>query len=75
VFGLPDAKYDEECCAVARVDQAQLNDPEQLRDWCKDRISRWKIPRYIFLTDSFPTTPSGKIQKYKLQEKYIKLIT
>jgi fatty-acyl-CoA synthase len=75
VFGLPDSKYDEECCAVARVDQGQLNDPEQLRDWCKDRISRWKIPRYIFFTDSFPTTPSGKIQKYKLQEKYIKLIT
>ena len=72
VFGLPDEKYDEECCAVVRVDETILNDPEDLREWCKERISRWKIPRYIFFTDSFPVTPSGKIQKYKLQEKYIK---
>ena len=54
------------------VDETILNDPEDLREWCKERISRWKIPRYIFFTDSFPVTPSGKIQKYKLQEKYIK---
>ena len=53
-------------------DETILNDPEDLREWCKERISRWKIPRYIFFTDSFPVTPSGKIQKYKLQEKYIK---
>lgn len=71
VFGLPDPKYEEECCAVVRVDSTQLDNPEQLREWCKDRISRWKIPKYIFFTDSFPITPSGKIQKYKLQEQYI----
>ena len=72
VFGLPDKKYDEECCAVVRVNPSLIAGPEELRDWCKDRISRWKIPRYIFFTDSFPMTPSGKIQKYKLQEKYLK---
>ena len=70
VFGLPDKKYDEECCAVTRVDPNLLSDPDELRDWCKNRISRWKIPRYIFFVDSFPITPSGKIQKYKLQEQY-----
>ncbi len=72
VFGLPDKKYDEECCAVTRVDPELLVDPDELRDWCKDRISRWKIPRYIFFVDSFPITLSGKIQKYKLQKQYIK---
>ena len=71
VFGLPDKKYDEECCAVARVDLTIINNPDELRDWCKERISRWKVPRYIFFIDSFPVTPSGKIQKYKLQEQYI----
>ncbi len=72
VFGLPDDKYDEECCAVIRKDDSAISDENELRDWCKDRISRWKIPRYIFFIDAFPVTPSGKIQKYKLQEKYIK---
>ena len=70
-----DKKYDEECCAVVRVDLNLISDPEDLRQWCKERISRWKIPRYIFFIDSFPITPSGKIQKYKLQEKYSKLIS
>lgn len=75
VFGLPDQKYDEECCAVVRADMDILSDPEDLRQWCKERISRWKIPRYIFFIDSFPITPSGKIQKYKLQEKYIEQLS
>ena len=71
VIGLPDKKYDEECCAVVRVDSESLAEPQELKEWCKDRISRWKIPRYIFFVSSFPITPSGKIQKYKLQEQYI----
>ena len=75
VFGLPDKKYDEECCAVVRVNSKILKNPDELNDWCKERISRWKIPRYIFFTDSFPTTPSGKIQKYKLQLEYTKSLS
>jgi len=74
VFGLPDKKYDEECCAVVRVDESLIDTPEQLRDWCQKRISRWKVPRYIFFIDTFPVTPSGKIQKYKLQEEFSKVI-
>ena len=75
VIGLPDEKYDEECCAVIRNDSNQLTNEIELKDWCESRISRWKIPRYIFFTDSFPVTPSGKIQKFKLQQKYAELIS
>ncbi len=75
VIGLPDEKYDEECCAVIRNDSNQLTNEIELQDWCESRISRWKIPRYIFFTDSFPMTPSGKIQKFKLQQKYAELIS
>lgn len=75
VIGLPDEKYDEECCAVIRNDSSQLTNEIELKDWCESRISRWKIPRYIFFTDSFPVTPSGKIQKFKLQQKYAELIS
>jgi len=75
VIGLPDEKYDEECCAVIRNNSNQLTNEIELKDWCESRISRWKIPRYIFFTDSFPVTPSGKIQKFKLQQKYAELIS
>ena len=75
VIGLPDKKYDEECCAIIRKDSNRLTNEKELREWCESRISRWKIPRYIFFTDSFPVTPSGKIQKFKLQQKYAELIS
>ena len=75
VFGVPDKKYDEECCAVIRKDDQKLSDIDELRDWCASRISRWKIPRYFFFTETFPVTPSGKIQKFKLQQKYAELIS
>jgi fatty-acyl-CoA synthase len=71
VFGVPDEKYDEECVAAVRVDINILKDPMELRDWCVERISRWKVPKYIFFITEFPITPSGKIQKYKLQKQYI----
>ena len=70
VLGLTDEKYGEEACAVIRRDASKLTNEEELRAWCKDRISRWKIPKYIFFQENFPMTPSGKIQKYKLQEEY-----
>jgi fatty-acyl-CoA synthase len=41
---------------------------EDVRDFCRGQISRFKIPRYVFFVDSFPLTPSGKIQKYLLRE-------
>jgi fatty-acyl-CoA synthase len=75
VIGLPDEKYDEECCAIIRNDSNKLTSEKELKEWCESRISRWKIPKYIFFTDSFPLTPSGKIQKFKLQQKYAELIS
>ncbi len=72
VFGLKDEKYGEEVCACIRRDDSLLKNEDELQIWCKERISRWKIPKYIFFIDIFPVTPSGKIQKYKLQDKYTK---
>lgn len=43
------------------------------RDFCRGRIARYKIPKYIACVDSYPMTASGKIQKYKLRETAGKL--
>ena len=29
----------------------------------------FEVPKYIFHTDSFPKTPSGKVQRFKLREE------
>lgn len=46
---------------------------DDVREFCKDRIARYKIPRYIFFINEYPLTGSGKIQKFKLREMAIEL--
>jgi fatty-acyl-CoA synthase len=41
---------------------------EDIRDFCRGKISRFKIPKYVFFVDSFPLTASGKIMKRVLRD-------
>jgi len=71
VFGLPDTKYGEELCAwiVSRAGAAL--DEEGVRRFCQDRISHYKIPRYIRFVENFPSTVTGKVQKFAMREAMI----
>jgi fatty-acyl-CoA synthase len=68
VVGIPDKKYGEEVAAFIRTRNCASVSAEEIRNFCKDQISFHKIPRYIYFVEEFPTTASGKIQKYKLRE-------
>jgi fatty-acyl-CoA synthase len=68
VVGVPDAKYGEELCAWVRLRRGQQVTEEDLRAYCAGKIAHFKVPRYIRLTDEFPMTVTGKIQKYKMRE-------
>lgn len=69
VVGVPDAVYGEEVVAwIILKEDAELT-PADLREYCKGKISRHKIPRYIEFTKQYPMTASGKIQKFKLREQ------
>ena len=39
-----------------------------LTDYCRGKISHYKIPKYVTFLKEYPMTASGKIQKYKLRE-------
>lgn len=68
VVGVPDPKYGEELMAWVILKEGEQLDAEELKDYCQDKISRHKIPRYIEFTKEYPMTASGKIQKFKLRE-------
>lgn len=69
VVGIPSKKYGEEVTAFIQLkSDAGDTKEDEIREFCKDQISYHKIPRYIFFVKEFPTTASGKIQKYKLRE-------
>jgi len=68
VVGVPDPKYGEELMAWIITKDGLTIDAEEIREYCRGKISRHKIPRYIEFTEAYPMTASGKIQKYLLRE-------
>ncbi|MEZ5103686.1 MAG: AMP-binding protein [Draconibacterium sp.] len=73
VAGVPSQKYGEAVGAFIKLKAGQKLTEEEIVDFCRGQIARFKIPKYIFFVDSFPMTASGKIQKYKLSELSVKL--
>ena len=47
-------------------------DEESVRAFCRDRIAHYKVPRYIRMVEDFPTTVTGKVQKFQIRELMIK---
>ena len=74
VAGIPSAKYGEEVGAFIILQEGVVLLPEDVKDYCRGKIARHKIPKYIFFVDSFPLTGSGKIQKFKLKDIGLKLL-
>ncbi len=70
VIGLPDPRLGEEICACIRLRPGATLGEAELREWCRERIARYKVPRYIRFLDSFPMTITGKVQKYVLRERF-----
>jgi fatty-acyl-CoA synthase len=69
VFGVPDAKYGEELCAWVQLHRDRTLTAEEVRAYCKANLAHYKVPRYIEFVSEFPTTVSGKIQKFKMREQ------
>ncbi|MDR0876484.1 MAG: AMP-binding protein [Treponema sp.] len=68
VVGVASKKYGEEVSAFVILHPDVTLSEEDVRDFCRGQISRFKIPKYIFFVDGFPLTSSGKIQKYLLRD-------
>jgi fatty-acyl-CoA synthase len=71
VIGVPDDKYGEEIMAWVQTTEGHTLTAEEVREYCRGKIAHYKIPRYVEVTDEFPMTVTGKIQKFKLRERAI----
>lgn len=68
VIGIPDSRYGEEVVAWIKLHPGQTADEEQLRGYCKEQISHFKVPRFFTFVDEFPMTVTGKVQKFRMRE-------
>jgi fatty-acyl-CoA synthase len=69
VYGVPDEKYGEQVAAaiIKKKPDSGLTE-EDVKEYCRENIARFKVPNYVDFVDEYPMTASGKIQKYKLRE-------
>lgn len=68
VAGVPSRKMGEEVGAFIKLKPGASLEPEDIQDFCRGKISRYKIPKYVTFVEEYPMTASGKIQKFKLRE-------
>ena len=73
VVAVASKRYGEDVGAfIIQKDGYDLN-TQDVREFCKGHIAKYKIPRYVFVVDVFPMTGSGKIQKFRLREMALEL--
>jgi fatty-acyl-CoA synthase len=70
VVGVPDAKWGEEVAAFVRTTPGETPTEAELFTYCRENLAAFKTPRHWEFVDSFPTTASGKIQKFVLREQF-----
>jgi fatty-acyl-CoA synthase len=74
VFGVPDEFYGEQVAAWIELHSELSATEDEIREFCKEEIAHFKIPKYIRFVETFPMTVTGKVQKFKMREEMIKLL-
>jgi fatty-acyl-CoA synthase len=71
VVGVPDSFMGEEVAAVLRLKPDESATETEIVDYCRNGISRHKVPKYIRFVTSLPLTASGKVKKFELKAQLI----
>ena len=70
VYAIASEFFGEEVAAALRLHPGATIVAEDVQSFCRDRLARFKVPRFIRVVDAFPLTASGKIQKFRLREMH-----
>ena len=68
VFGIPDEFYGEEIMAWIQLHKGEEATEDEIRNYCKEQIAHFKIPKHVWFVDEFPMTVTGKLQKFRMRE-------
>jgi fatty-acyl-CoA synthase len=71
VIGVPDPKWGEQVAAFVRPAAGQTPTADELFAFCRQHLAPHKTPRFWEFVNEFPITPSGKIQKFVLRERFV----
>ncbi len=68
VFGIPDDRLGEEVGAWIQLHEGETVETDELRAWAAEKLTHFKVPRYLRIVQDFPMTVTGKIQKFRIRE-------
>jgi fatty-acyl-CoA synthase len=70
VIGLADEKWGEAVTAICVLNDGHELDLEQLREFGKQSLAKYKLPLQIHFIAELPRNPAGKVLKFKLKEQF-----
>jgi acyl-CoA synthetase (AMP-forming)/AMP-acid ligase II len=70
VFGIPDDYWVEKVHAAITLKPGASATEKDIIEFCKQRLARYKAPKSVEFLEALPKTPSGKILKREMREKY-----
>ena len=68
-FSVPHEKLGEDLFAAVVLKENKITNEAELKDYCKNRLTKFKIPRKILIIQEIPKGPTGKLQRIGLAEK------
>lgn len=75
VVGVPDARLGEVGAAFVVSRPGESPAQSELLSWCRERLANYKVPRYVWFTDTLPMNAAGKVLKRRLRDRAADLLS
>ncbi len=75
VIGVPSKAYGEEIMACIIPKEGHTLTEDEIKEFVLASMAKHKVPKYVHFLESFPMTASGKIQKFKLRDMAVELLS
>lgn len=68
MVGVPSKRLGEEVAAYVRLASGAQLTVDELKEYGFEKMTHWKVPKYIKFVEEYPLTVTGKIRKVELRE-------
>ena len=72
IAGVPDERWGEAVTAVIQLKEGEKATEDEIRDFCRDKIAGYKIPKHVIFVDEVPVGVTGKCEYKKAKEIALK---
>lgn len=70
VIGIPDDRWGEALTAVVQPVPGTTATAEEVRAWCRERLSGVMCPKHVLFRDQLPRSPVGKVLKRVIRDEF-----